>query len=505
MRSLFVILLVTMSLLSVLAVGTLPDRRSDAPLLWWTSDPNPARGPQIAAFERWTAEKGYGEVDLELDSKNTGTMKVIIQSASGVGSEIIDVYGGGQLRQLVAAGVLADVTDLAREFGFGLDKTYAAAREELFVGDRQYAFPCNVSAWPLTINRAVLEREGLPLPKYDWTWEEFLDWALRVRKVEPDGTVKRFALWPLSLSRIWQFWATNGGTIFNETMTRCVADSPENLEATRFYYDLMFVHKVMPTPVEVAARASQGGYGGSMLQWLGHELVVAVSIGRFGLIQLRRFEDFKPDVALLPYKVMPMQFVATRAAAVNAGARDKRLTARFLQFLADEPYNRIIIGDADALPPNPATTSAPEFIAPRAYPQEHGVHEKYARAAIEYGVGREFSPFISPVTMERIIYYYNSGIASRTLAIEEGLAKMAAEMNREIQNAVRRDAKLEAAYAAATTRQAEIDRLKSEGQPVPVEMIDNPVIVKLRGGSSTVRDRIGRPAAAMTSGRSLSQ
>lgn len=120
-------------------------------------------------------ENGYGAVDLELDCNNSGTMKVIIQSVSGVGSEIIDVYEGGQLRKYVAAGVLRDVTDLAKEYGFDLDKTYPAVREEISVNGRQYTFPCNVTGWPLTINRGLLELEGLPLPKFDWTCDEFLD------------------------------------------------------------------------------------------------------------------------------------------------------------------------------------------------------------------------------------------------------------------------------------------------------------------------------------------
>ena len=96
MKKLIVICTVVLIALTVLAIGTLPERRSNVPLLYWTSDSNPARGPQIAAFERWMTDKGYGAVELELDSNNTGTMKVIIQATSGVGSEIIDIGGGGR-------------------------------------------------------------------------------------------------------------------------------------------------------------------------------------------------------------------------------------------------------------------------------------------------------------------------------------------------------------------------------------------------------------------------
>ncbi|HUW30933.1 MAG TPA: extracellular solute-binding protein [Planctomycetota bacterium] len=476
MKVLFAISLAAMLALSVLAVATLPERRSDVPLLYWTSDPNPARGPQIAAFERWLDESGFGEVSLKLDSNNAGVMKVIIQSASGVASDCVDVYGGGQLRQYVAAGVLMDVTDLAKQYGFDLSRTYASAEQELCVDGRQYAFPCNVSAFPITINRGTLEREGLPLPKFDWTWDEFLQWALAVRKVE-DGRVTRFAVWPFGPEKLWP---TNGASIFNETMTRCVLDSDRAMEATQFYYDLMFKYKAMPTPTDRASVASREGYGGAMLQWLGTDLVLGVAIGRYGLIQLRRFPDFVPDVALFPHKVMPMQMVGARAAGINAGTRNIEYAARFLQFLASPTYNRIIIEDADALPPNPALAEADEFVHPSKWPREHGAHEKYARAARDYGVGAEFSPFVNPDVVRRVIAKYSSGLDSAVISVEQAHRDMTGEINRELANTVARDRRLSARYEKAMATQAEIDRLKSEGRPVPLELIANPILRHLR-------------------------
>lgn len=475
MKKLFAISLLLMISLSVLAIITLPKHRSDVPVMFWVTDPNPARGPQILAFEKWMISQGYPEVELELDSNNGGTMKIIIQSASGVGGDIVDVYGGGMLRQLVSAGVLLDLTELSHEYGFDISKTYPAAEGEIFVDGRQYAFPCNITAWPLTINLAPLEREKLPLPKFDWTWDEFLQWALAVRKVDGNGNVTRFAVWPFNLTR---FWATNGGTIFNETLTKCTLDSKEIREATTFYYDLMFKYKVMPTPVDVKAMASQGGYGGAMLQWLGNEFVLGAEIGRFGLIQLRKFDDFKPDVALLPYNVMPVQFLDCRSASINAGSSNKEVAARFLQFLTTDTYNHIIIKDLDALPPNPKIAQSPEFLSP-VKNREGPVNRKYFIAVQKYGVSREYSKFVSPYVVNSIINKYRSGMASEILAVKHGLQGMTDEINREIKHTVERDPKLKVKYDKALARQAKIDALKAAGKPIPLDMVDNPVIRKL--------------------------
>lgn len=477
MKILVVICAVILIGLTVLAVGTLPERRSEVPLLWWTTDNNPARGAQIKGFEEWMVRKGYGPVDLELDSNNRGTMKIIIQSVSGVGSELVDVYDGGRLRELVAAGVLMDVTDLAREYGFSPDKTYASVREEITVDGRQYTFPCNVAIGVLTINRGLLERENLPLPKFDWTWDEFLKWCLAVRKVDANGRVIRYAMMPFWLPA---FWRTNAGTIFNETMTRCTLDSPQVIEATRFYYDLMFKHKVMPTRVAIDAMAAESGFGGAGVQWVGNELAVGLNMGRYGLIQLRRFKNFKPDAAMLPHKVMPINFVVSRSAGITAGASNPRLAGRFLQYLAGESYNRLIINDSDGMPPSPKAVKDPEFLNPSAHPGEQHVHEKYHRVAAKYSASWEYSRFVNPMAILRIFRYYITGLESRALSIEDAMRRMTDEINREIRHAVERDVKLQPAYKKACDLQKKIDQLKKEGKPVPIEWISNPVLRRLR-------------------------
>ena len=490
MKFLFVISFLVLAGLSVLAVATLPEKRSDVPLLYWTSDPNPARGPQIAAFEKWLVDYGFGAASLKLDSNNAGVMKIIIQSASGCASDMVDMYGGAQVRQLVSAGVLMDVTDLAKQYGFDLTHTYSAVEQEITVNGRQYSFPCNLSDTPLTINKALLEREHLPAAKFDWTWDEFLQWCLAVRKTD-GGRVTRFAVYPFGPEKLW---VTNGGSMFNETMTRCVANCAQDREASAFYYSLMFKHKVIPTPVDIASTAAQEGYGGSLLQWPGHELVVGVAIGRYGLIQLRRFPNFAPDVALFPHKVMPMQQVGSRSAGINAGTRNPEYAARFLQYLASDTYNRLIVEDADAMPPNPKITETEEYLRPKKWPGEHGAHEEYARSVREYGVGYEYSPFVKADVVARTLAKYVSGLDSNALSVDQAHRALEDEINRELRLTVERDRKLAERYREAVKVQSRIDELKAAGKPVPVELIVNPVLRRLRqaGHANPARAEVGR-------------
>lgn len=474
MKKIFIISAFILIATYAFAIVTLPRYSSKVPILYWTTDPNPARMEQIQGFEEWMEEKGYPPVNLRLDTGNLGVEKIIIQSAAGVASDIVQ-GGAGQLRFFVKAGILKDVTHLAKDYGFGIDKTYRAVKDDLFVDDRQYGFPCNVTASPLTLNAYIIRKEGLPEPKFNWNWEEFLDWCRAVSKERKDKT-RRYAVTPFGAYRLWP---GNGGPVFNETMTRCIVDSPQVKEATEFYYDLMFKYKVMATPAAVESMAAQSGYGGTYFQMLGHGDVLGHTTGRYSFIQLRRFETFEPEVALLPYNVMPLQKTTARTASITHCAEKPELAARFLQYLAEERYNRQIVKDADALPPNPGAAKWEIFTNPPEHPEEGPANVKYYRAAAEYGVGKEYSPYVNPFTVKRIIDNYLSGLDSQAIDIDTALQRMQSEINKRIDNTLREDKQLQKQYDKAMIRQEKINQFKKQGKDIPLEWIKNPVIRKL--------------------------
>jgi multiple sugar transport system substrate-binding protein len=241
----------------------------------------------------------------------------------------------------------------------------------------------------------------------------------------------------------------------------------------------MFKYEVMPTPAAVESMASQSGYGGTNLQVVGGGDILASPWGRYSFIQLRRFESFKPDVALLPYKVMPMQRVSARGAGITACSENPELAARFLQYLAEERYNRQIVKDADALPPNPEAAKWETFTAPPEHPEEGPANVKYYRAAAEYGVGTEYSLYVNPFTVKRIIDNYLSGLDSQAIDIDTALRRMQSDINNRIDNTLREDKQLRKQYEKAMKQQEKINQLKKQGKEIPLEWIENPVIRRL--------------------------
>jgi len=67
---------------------------------------------------------------------------------------------------------------------------------------KQYGLPRDVSNLVVFYNRTLLRKAGLPDPKPDWTWEDFLRYA-KALTVEKDG--KRVQ-WGVSFQTFYLFW-----------------------------------------------------------------------------------------------------------------------------------------------------------------------------------------------------------------------------------------------------------------------------------------------------------
>ncbi|NJL30823.1 MAG: hypothetical protein HC898_03865 [Phycisphaerales bacterium] len=145
MKYIFLAIAVILTILSVIRAMTLPDQSSKVPVIYWTTDPNPARTVQIELFHKWLIKNGYVTkegtpiVELRLDTANNTAQKVIVQGVSGVGSDIWDMFSGPTVRLHNSIGLLEDVTEAGKELSFSPDFTFPALYSDLTINDRQYA------------------------------------------------------------------------------------------------------------------------------------------------------------------------------------------------------------------------------------------------------------------------------------------------------------------------------------------------------------------------------
>lgn len=425
----------------------------------WATDAAPARPTQVARFE-----ENYPGVRVIVDpGLGADQTKLVVQCATGVGPDVIDIYNVRSMHSLVEAGILLDLTDYARAMGFGPDKTYPALREGLMVEGRQYRYPCNVWANVIVYNREIFDDHGIAYPSDDWTWDQFIEVGLKLRDRSTSRTGRSHI--PLaSYARINMFGDvlfSFGGEFFTDHGLRSALDSPAALAAWQFYGELFTRHRIIPTQAEADALSTQGGWGLSPLRWFSEERAAMIPIGRWYIILGRAYTGLLPKLGAVRLPHVPGRgstgAIDARASGINAKAPPERREAalKFLQYLASEPYNRLIIEDGDSLPPNPEMARTGEDLVNKAItdPTWHQTFIDAARDARPI----DTSAFLDGSLLERWMTEALERVENGSLTPEQGARRIANEVNQTIRTNLKRRPDLQRKYEQLTGRAYEND------------------------------------------------
>lgn len=487
MKYLFLILLVILTGLSIGTYASYPDNTSEVPVIYWVTDPNPAREQQIRLFHEWLVKNGHvtedGKpvVEMRVDSANREATKQIIQGVSGVGGDVMDVFSSSGMHYFEQIGLIEDVTDEALAMGFDPSKTYPAMEPEITIDGRQYMFPCNVTSRMLWINKDTFDRFDQPIPPRRWTNEQFESMGRDfVSAANPSG--QRRTHFYLNFMHPTLAHRGLGLSLFNETLTAVQVDDPKMIESWETLYRWTYQDHLLPSAADIASFSTESGYGGANIQLFNKGNYAMVDIGRYALIQFRKFGQMNLGLVEPPHGGYLNSLAGTRAATVYAGGKHKDLAMLFMAFLASEDYNMQIVRDADALPPNPIYTQTEEFLRPKEYPNEHGLHEIFAQNVQTIGISGVNSPFVLNSVIGRHVNQARDAFMNDRLTAEQAAAQAAARIQPEFDLAVNpdehADPKLVALYAERLEQQKRIDELRAAGQKVPAELIHNPFYLK---------------------------
>ncbi len=459
MKTLFLGLFALFAACWIGALLTLDKPRDSAVHLVWATDPNPARKRQTDAFTKLNP-------GIEVEVVSNAAEKLMVQCATGTGPDIVDHVEIQNIGAYVQAGILTDLTDLAKGHGFAPEDTYPAVRPGLLVEGRQYRFPCNVWANAIIYNKAIFDDLGLPYPRRDWTYAEFVATAKRIN----GGTSKSGAKY-MAVSNWNNQWylldllVGHDATFFSPDGLVCRLDSDQALAAMRHYHDLMYVDKVLPTAAEAASMSTQGGFGAGGMNWFSEGKAAMFSCGRWYLVLSPSFPALKghlgaallPSVAGQPSRGM----IDARGSGINSKTRHPDEALKFMQFLGSPEYNRLIAEDGDAMPPKASLARSGVDLANAAEP-DPAFHQVFVDAARQARV-LDISPFVD---FNLVIRWLQEGIekiegdsGASPDAVMRGLAD---EVNQEIRRNLERNAYLRAKYLGITGKAWQQDWWRSK-------------------------------------------
>ncbi len=452
---------------------TSPDAASKLPIIYWVTDPNPARTLQIKTFEQWLKKNNYPPMIVRVDSQNQDASKILIQGVSGVAGDVLDHCGMARLRFISKVGLLEDITEDALKLGCDPSQTFPAVVPDLTVDGRQYVFPCNVAVQLFWVNLATFRKYGFPPPPQRWTFAEFEKMGKEFIEKANAGQSRRTVFFA-SNSMVQQWRWSMGLDVYNETGTKCTLDDPRNVELLKLVYKWTYEDHILPTSADKSSFDTASGYGGADFQLFNNGNYAMINCGRYALIQFRKFGQMELAVSELPYKEFPVTNISTRASGVYAGGPRKDLAKYFVAYLASEDYNLNIVHDADALPPNPKYTEIDEFKKPKDYPNEWGCHEAFARAAREIAVPISSSPFVLDETANRIINKIQEGFMSKIYTAEQAAEMTVQQVHAEMQRMLEENPNLRPLYEERLALQKKIDEYRAAGRKIPPAWISNP-------------------------------
>ena len=426
--------------LYAVALATLkPQGGRDEVVLRWATDPNPARDRQTEDFDQ--AHPG-----IRVVTETGDPTKLLVQCATGVGPDVMDI-SESLMNSMVQAGLLLDLTELSEEHGFDVSKTYPAIRQALTVDGRQYRFPANVNVQAVLYNKAIFDDHGVPYPQEGWTWDDFVAAGRAIAETPSKSGKKHLAVAHWSPQDLFlDLLVAHGGRFFSADGMTSLLDSPEAIAAFRHYHDLMFKHRVLPTPEQSVAMSSQGGWGSGGINWFASGDAAMIMIGRWFTVQAANFPALRGNLAAARLPRLPGQpsrgFTRARGVGVNAKTRHPEAAVKFLKHLTSPGYGRSVVEDGDSLPPNPQMAADGAALANAGVP-DPAFHQVFVDA-IGDAVPPDTSPFVDAAQVQRWILESLGRLENRVVTPEEAGRQLAAEINRAITRNIAREPVLRA-------------------------------------------------------------
>jgi multiple sugar transport system substrate-binding protein len=286
--------------------------------------------------------------------------KILTQFAGNMAPDVMAV-NAEQVPAFTERGILADLKPfLDKDPSFRSGYFYPEALAHYTVGGQVIAIPRDIA--PINVvyyNKKKFDEAKLPYPRDSWTRAEFLETAKRLTVRDAAGKTTQWGFlddWP-----IWEAWVlSSGGKVVDDPRKpkRCTLDSPAAIEGVQFRADLMYLHKVMPSPTGISA---MGGLGNSDF-FMNGSLAMFHS-GIWKTPRFRQIKEFDWDVVRFPRGPGGPGFPMSAAGyGVLRTAKDPKLAYELVQFLAGEVGQRYMAATGLTQPALRTLAGSPAFL-----------------------------------------------------------------------------------------------------------------------------------------------
>lgn len=195
-------------------------------------------------------KKKHPDVDVEVQVTSGGEYlpKLLAQIASGTAPDVIGVENTW-VPEFYEKNVMQDLTSyMMRTKGFTKKDFFPHLLKRYTIKGRVYGIPydCQPVAC-LFYNKRLFQEAGIPFPNDSWRWDDLLNAAKKLTKAQGDRIIQ----YGFDPQGNWLYFVyTNGGFLVDkvDNPTKCLLGNAKAINGVKFYLDLMYKHKVSPSP-----------------------------------------------------------------------------------------------------------------------------------------------------------------------------------------------------------------------------------------------------------------
>lgn len=335
----------------------------------------------IAAFEQ-----DHPNIKITLESADFSTYYTKLNTNLAA-SRAADVFmmSGAYFYTGAMRGAFKDLGPLIKQAGVDLNNYFSEPDNSMYQG-KLLAVPEELDIVALAYNKDLFDEVGVPYPTNDWTWDNLLDAATKLTRKTNAGQ-QTYGIY--AVNNVQEMWGNlvkeNGGSFLTPDKKKAAVNSPEAIEAVQFAVDLIYKHKVSPTPQGVSSLPGYIESGGSPFM----TGLVAMKIqGEYELGVLLQNDKFQWDVVTMPKRKIKGGLAWTQAWVMYEKTKHSDEAWQFIEFMLSEKANKIIAetpNKGQCAPLKAAAYASPYIDPPPA-------HMKNFLDSYEYRQSFEFHP-----------------------------------------------------------------------------------------------------------------
>ena len=242
-----------------------------------------------------------------------------------------------------------------------------------------YALPFRGVIEVMAFNKDAFAAAGVPEPdNKDWAWEDLLDTATQLTVTDDSGKISQYGYVSTHSHQVLDAAiVSNGGAVLDESLKRCLLDSPVAIETIQFFVDMIHKHKVAPNPADVEGMGDLFLTGRVALQ----------PILSYQVQPYMEIEDFQYDIWWMPRgTVKQAAYGGPDSMSISKSTRYKDECLRLMKFALSEKRGVMSFG-AGSIPSLKSKAESAEWMQSGGVQNKSVILEQIPYMTADFGPG----------------------------------------------------------------------------------------------------------------------